>query len=83
MDILYEAYAEALLKNLTGNETSQDEISARIDLGTLTNVASFIFSNLDAVTALGIVSALEARTQYDPRFRSSFPSFVRRNSWLL
>ena len=50
MELLYEAYTQALLSNQTGNGTvngtQQDELSPRIDVGTLTNVASFILSNL-------------------------------------
>ena len=79
LEMLYEAYVESLLNN----STDDSEPSPRIDVGTLTNLASFVFSNLDAVTVLGIVSAFEARAKYDPIFRSSFPQFVRRNSWLL
>ena len=50
MELLYEAYTQALLSNQTGNGTvngtQPDELSPRIDVGTLTNVASFILSNL-------------------------------------
>jgi hypothetical protein len=45
LEILYEAYIEALLNNSSGNET-RDEMSSRIDIGTLGNVASLIFSSL-------------------------------------
>ena len=82
LDALYELYVESKLESLAQNST-QDEPTARIGLGALTSAAGLVFNSLDAVTALGIVTALEARAQYDPRFRTSFPGFVRRNSWLL
>ena len=40
-------------------------------------------SQLDIVTALSVVANLEKRAQYDPQFRTSFPHFLRRNSWFL
>ena len=40
-------------------------------------------SQLDIVTALSVVANLEKRAQYDPQFRTSFPQFLRRNSWFL
>ena len=50
MELLYEAYTEGLLhnqtRNATLNGTEQEELSPRVDVGTLTNVASFILSNL-------------------------------------
>ena len=48
-------------------------------------IMAFISANSDVLTALGIISQLEARTQYDPRFRNSIPRVIRDNApnWIL
>ena len=48
-------------------------------------IMSFLSANSDVLTALGIVSQLEARAQYDPRFRNSIPRVIRDNApeWIL
>ena len=57
-----------------------------ITLGTsVAGIMSFLSANSDVLTALGIVSQLEARAQYDPRFRNSIPRVIRDNApeWIL
>ena len=48
-------------------------------------IMAFLSANSDVLTALGIVSQLEAKTQYDPRFRNSIPRLIRENApdWIL
>ena len=48
-------------------------------------IMAFLSANSDVLTALGIVSQLEAKTQYDPRFRNSIPRVIRDNApeWIL
>ena len=65
------------------NSTFSKRILNPLDINGAVGLASFLFNQLDLVTALGIVSNLEKRAQYDPRFRTSFPDFLRRNSWFL
>ena len=55
-------------------------------LGTsVAGIMAFLSANPDVLTALGIVSQLEAKTQYDPRFRNSIPKVIRDNApdWIL
>lgn len=55
-------------------------------LGTsVAGIMAFLSANSDVLTALGIVSQLEAKTQYDPRFRNSIPKVIRDNApeWIL
>ena len=55
-------------------------------LGTsVAGIMAFLSANSDVLTALGIVSQLEAKTQYDPRFRNSIPRLIRENApeWIL
>ena len=57
-----------------------------ITLGTsVAGIMTFLSANSDVLTALGIVSQLEARAQYDPRFRNSIPRVIRDNApkWIL
>ena len=54
-----------------------------LDLGSAVGLLTFLYSQLDVVTALSVVANLEKRAQYDPQFRTSFPTFLRQNSWFL
>lgn len=69
--------------NDDGFDTSTDFSKRYLDVSTAVGLASYIFSQLDVVTALSVVANLEKRAQYDPQFRTSFPGFLRRNSWFL
>eukprot|EP00095_Tigriopus_kingsejongensis_P012446 maker-scaffold89_size390429-snap-gene-0.16 protein:Tk12446 transcript:maker-scaffold89_size390429-snap-gene-0.16-mRNA-1 annotation:"PREDICTED: uncharacterized protein LOC100122795" len=60
--------------------TFDDLVAAASTLG---SVVGLLFSQFDAITALGIVAALEARATYDPEFRSSFPKILQQNPWIL
>lgn len=60
--------------------TFDDLVAAGTTLGAIVGV---FFSQFDALTALGIVAALEARAAYDPGFRSSFPKILQQNPWIL
>ena len=54
-----------------------------LDIGSAVGLLTFLYSQLDVVTALSVVANLEKRAQYDPQFRTSFPTFLRQNSWFL
>ena len=54
-----------------------------LDLNAAVGLAGFLYSQLDILTALSVVANLEKRAQYDPQFRTSFPGFLRQNSWFL
>ena len=69
----------------TVNESSAVEaLNKRVlDVGSAVGLLTFLYSQLDVVTALSVVANLEKRAQYDPQFRTSFPTFLRQNSWFL
>ena len=54
-----------------------------LDVTSAVGLLTYLYSQLDVVTALSVVASLEKRAQYDPKFRTSFPTFLRRNSWFL
>ena len=54
-----------------------------LDVGSAVGLLTFLYSQLDVVTALSVVANLEKRAQYDPQFRTSFPTFLRQNAWFL
>ena len=61
-----------------------EELNKRVlDVGSAVGLLTFLYSQLDVVTALSVVANLEKRAQYDPQFRTSFPTFLRQNSWFL
>ena len=70
-------------------EKNENSIEKRIlgspflDLNAAVGLAGFLYSQLDILTALSVVANLEKRAQYDPQFRTSFPGFLRQNSWFL
>ena len=65
-------------------QTVTKQLSKRgLDLSAGVGLASFLLGQLDVVTALGVVANLEKKAQYDPQFRTSFPNFLRRNTWFL
>lgn len=78
MDILSQ-FNEHQVPGHANHQFSRRVLGASSGLGLL----SFVLSQLDVLTALSVVSNLEARAQYDPQFRTSFPDFLRRNSWFL
>lgn len=64
--------------------SAQSLLDTARTLGTpMAAIMSFIAANSDIMTALGIITQLEARTQYDPRFRDSIPESIEGRSWLL
>ena len=69
----------------TVNESSAAEaLNKRVlDVGSAVGLLTFLYSQLDVVTALSVVANLEKRAQYDPQFRTSFPTFLRQNAWFL
>ena len=69
----------------TVNESSAEAaLNKRVlDVGSAVGLLTFLYSQLDVVTALSVVANLEKRAQYDPQFRTSFPTFLRQNSWFL
>ena len=89
-DALYytieEIYDEADDRKNYDQQTS-NTINKRLglfgDISTAISLASFLYSQLDVVTALSVVANLEKRAQYDPQFRTSFPGFLRNNAWFL
>ena len=56
---------------------------ASLDINSAIGLYNFVSRQMDVMTALGLVANLEKRAQYDPRFRTSFPDFLRSNSWFL
>ena len=120
MDLIYESYVMAKLRNNSKNGHGDDVNShefqkqfannragevkgeqrqiasfipdaaslydiARTGIASVAGIMSFLSANSDVLTALGIVSQLEAKTQYDPRFRNSIPKVIRDNApdWIL
>jgi hypothetical protein len=81
-DIRFYTIEKASEDNIaTGDD--QLLLKRQLDVTSLVSFISFIYSQLDVVTALGVVANLESRAQYDPQFRTSFPGFLRQNSWFL
>lgn len=73
-----------LIEKMDDDQRQSTDFSKRyLDVSTAVGLASYIFSQLDVVTALSVVANLEKRAQYDPQFRTSFPGFLRKNSWFL
>ena len=86
MTTLHEDNDDILFYTIEKNEAEHDQppIAKRVlDLGSALGLATFLAGQLDVVTALGVVANLEKKAQYDPRFRTSFPTFLRQNSWFL
>merc|ERR1712242_1527 len=89
MTTLHEDNDDILFYTIEKNEQAADHhdqppIAKRVlDLGSALGLATFLAGQLDVVTALGVVANLEKKAQYDPRFRTSFPTFLRQNSWFL
>ena len=67
-----------------GNAASLSNLAGTLGT-TVAGIMAFLSANSDVLTALGIVSQLEAKTQYDPRFRNSIPRLIRDNApeWIL
>ena len=73
---------------ITGSKTNSETTKPEFDFEFRRQSDSLVvfecpLSQLDIVTALSVVANLEKRAQYDPQFRTSFPQFLRRNSWFL
>ena len=75
---------------VSGQPVAEQRFLDPTDFATIISAATAInglvqsvFSQFDVVTALSIVSALEARASYDPTFRTSFPKILRGTSWFL
>ena len=99
MDALYKIYKQIRLQQMPKNQTLEDpnvlfytvervndpvKFHKRVlDIGSAVGLLTFLYSQLDVVTALSVVANLEKRAQYDPQFRTSFPTFLRQNSWFL
>ena len=75
---------ERQILSLIGDPASLYQMAQTIGTS-VAGIMAFLSANSDVLTALGIVSQLEARAQYDPRFRNSIPSVVRNNApeWIL
>ena len=75
---------ERQILSLIGDPASLYQMAQTIGTS-VSGIMAFLAANSDVLTALGIVSQLEARAQYDPRFRNSIPSVVRNNApeWIL
>ena len=75
---------ERQILSLLGDPASLYQMAQTIGTS-VAGIMSFLSANSDVLTALGIISQLEARTQYDPRFRNSIPSVIRDNApdWIL
>ncbi len=87
-DILFYALETAIDEGSDERDETdtipKQELSKRVlDLNSAIGLLSFLYSQLDVVTALSVVANMEKRAQYDPQFRTSFPGFLRENSWFL
>ena len=77
---------ERQITSLLGVGDAASLYNVATSLGTtVAGIMAFLSANSDILTALGIVSQLEAKTQYDPRFRNSIPRLIRDNApeWIL
>ena len=75
---------ERQILSLIGDPASLYQMAQTIGTS-VAGIMAFLSANSDVLTALGIVSQLEARAQYDPRFRNSIPRVIRDNApdWIL
>ncbi len=76
------------IERLRPDSNRQEELGRNLDkryldLNAAVGLLTFLYSQLDVVTAMSVLASLEKRAQYDPQFRTSFPTFLRRNSWFL